>query len=72
MRVVLAEDNLLVREGLRAILADEPDAAVVGVCTALEELLAMVDVHEPDLVLTDIRMPPTKPMRGFALHAHCA
>jgi len=59
VRVVLAEDNLLVREGLRAVLTDERDVEVVAVCARLDELLAAVDVHEPGLVLTDIRMPPT-------------
>ncbi len=65
VRVVLAEDNLLVREGLRAVLTDERDVEVVAVCARLDELLAAVDVHEPGLVLTDIRMPPTLTDEGI-------
>lgn len=65
LRVVLAEDNLLVREGLRALLADQPDVDVVAVCADLDELLAAVERTSPDLVLTDIRMPPTHTDEGI-------
>jgi DNA-binding NarL/FixJ family response regulator len=59
LRVVLAEDNYLVREGVVRLLGDEPDVEVVAACGDLDELLAAVGVHVPDVVLTDIRMPPT-------------
>ena len=59
LRVVVAEDNLLVREGLRAMLSDADGIDVVAVCERYEELMAAVEQHQPDVVLTDIRMPPT-------------
>lgn len=65
VRVVLAEDNLLVREGLRAVLAKEQGLEVMAACTGLDELLAAVDRHGPDLVVTDIRMPPTHTDEGI-------
>jgi DNA-binding NarL/FixJ family response regulator len=57
--VVVAEDNLLVREGLRAMLSDADGIDVVAVCERYEDLMAAVEQHVPDVVLTDIRMPPT-------------
>jgi len=65
LRVVLAEDNLLVREGLRAVLADEHAVEVVAACAGLDELLAAVDRLAPDVVLTDIRMPPSHTDEGI-------
>jgi DNA-binding NarL/FixJ family response regulator len=59
LRVVMAEDNLLVREGLRAMLSDADGIDVVAVCERYEDLMAAVEQHLPDVVLTDIRMPPT-------------
>ena len=59
LRVVVAEDNLLVREGLRAMLSDADGIDVVAVCERYEDLMAAVERHVPDVVLTDIRMPPT-------------
>ena len=58
IRLVLAEDNYLVREGLRRLLETRPEVEVVAACDSLESLLAAVAEHEPDVVLTDIRMPP--------------
>jgi DNA-binding NarL/FixJ family response regulator len=58
IRLVLAEDNYLVREGLRRLLETRPEVEVVGACDSLESLLAAVAEHAPDVVLTDIRMPP--------------
>ena len=57
--MVVAEDNLLVREGLRAMLSDAEGIDVVAVCERYEDLMAAVEQHVPDVVLTDIRMPPT-------------
>ena len=59
VRLVVAEDNLIAREGLRSILTAAPELAVVTVCATYDELLAAVDEQDPDAVLTDIRMPPT-------------
>jgi DNA-binding NarL/FixJ family response regulator len=58
IRVVLAEDHYLVREGVRRLLETQDDLEVVGVCDDLESLLAMVEADRPDVVVTDIRMPP--------------
>jgi DNA-binding NarL/FixJ family response regulator len=58
IRLVLAEDHYLVREGVRRLLATEPELEVAAVCGDLASLLAAVDAERPDVVLTDIRMPP--------------
>jgi DNA-binding NarL/FixJ family response regulator len=59
IRVVLADDHYLVREGVRRLLETEPEIEVVAVCDDLDSLLAAVDDAKPDVVLTDIRMPPS-------------
>jgi DNA-binding NarL/FixJ family response regulator len=58
IRLVLAEDHYLVREGIRRLLETEPELEVAAVCGDLGSLLAAVDAERPDVVLTDIRMPP--------------
>ncbi|WP_261555432.1 response regulator transcription factor [Frankia tisae] len=58
LRVVLAEDSLLVREGVRMVLEASDDVTVVATCGDLDGLLAAVDTHTPDVVVTDVRMPP--------------
>ena len=59
IRVVLAEDNYLVREGLARLLESQDGLELVGTCGDLDELLATVESEKPDVVITDIRMPPT-------------
>jgi DNA-binding NarL/FixJ family response regulator len=59
VRLVLAEDNAFMREGVRALIQLEDDLELVGVSEDLDGLLALVAAEEPDVVLTDIRMPPT-------------
>ena len=59
LRVVFAEDNYLLREGMSRLIEAQPDLELVGTCTHLDELLASVDATAPDVVITDIRMPPT-------------
>lgn len=58
IRLVLAEDNLLVREGIRRLLETQPEVEVVAACADLDSLLAAVETERPDVVLTDVRMPP--------------
>jgi DNA-binding NarL/FixJ family response regulator len=58
IRIVLAEDHYLVREGVRSLLKAEPGFDVAAVCGDLESLLDAVDRESPDVVITDIRMPP--------------
>jgi DNA-binding NarL/FixJ family response regulator len=58
IRVVLAEDHYLVREGTRRLLETTDEVEIAGVCEDLDSLLAAVDDERPDVVVTDIRMPP--------------
>ena len=58
IRLVLAEDHYLVREGVRRLLEAEPGLEVAAVCGDLDSLLEAVDREMPDVVVTDIRMPP--------------
>jgi DNA-binding NarL/FixJ family response regulator len=58
IRLVLAEDQYLVREGVRRLLETQDDLEVAAVCDDLDSLLAAVAVERPDVVVTDIRMPP--------------
>jgi DNA-binding NarL/FixJ family response regulator len=59
IRVVLADDHYLVREGVRRLLENAADVEVVAVASDYDSLLAAVDAERPDVVVTDIRMPPT-------------
>ena len=72
IRVVLAEDHYLVREGVRRLLETRPDLEVAAVCGDLDSLLAAVDAERPDVVVTDIRMPPEARTRGFRPPRGCA
>lgn len=58
IRIVLADDHYLVREGVRRLLETAPGLEVVGVCGDLGSLLETVEAELPDVVVTDIRMPP--------------
>jgi DNA-binding NarL/FixJ family response regulator len=58
IRIVIAEDNLLVREGVERLLELQPDIEVVASCDNYGSLLAAAEAERPDVVLTDIRMPP--------------
>jgi DNA-binding NarL/FixJ family response regulator len=69
VRVVLAEDSLIVREGVQQLLAGSPTVDVVAVCGDLDSLDAAVEEHHPDVVLTDIRMPPSNTNEGIELAA---
>lgn len=64
-RIVVAEDAYLVREGIRQVLAQEDEVEVVEFCSDLSSLLQAVDRHEPDVVVTDIRMPPSNTDEGI-------
>ncbi|SDG27751.1 response regulator transcription factor [Pseudonocardia oroxyli] len=58
VRVVLAEDSFLVREGVRRLLDTDPAVELVDACGDLPSLMAAVDRAQPQVVVTDIRMPP--------------
>jgi DNA-binding NarL/FixJ family response regulator len=64
IRLVIAEDDFLVREGVKELLASAEDVEVVAICGDLEGLVAAVEREKPDVVLTDIRMPPTNTDEG--------
>jgi DNA-binding NarL/FixJ family response regulator len=63
--VVFADDNYLVREGVSALLAEDDGIDVVDTAVDSRSLIASVDEHQPDAVLTDIRMPPTHTNEGI-------
>ena len=58
IRIVLADDNYLVREGVRRLLETQSDLEVVATSDDLDSLLEAVETARPDVVVTDIRMPP--------------
>jgi DNA-binding NarL/FixJ family response regulator len=66
LRVVFAEDNYLVREGTSALLREVGEVELVGVVADLQGLMDAVEEQIPDVVLTDIRMPPTHTTEGIA------
>jgi DNA-binding NarL/FixJ family response regulator len=65
LRIVFAEDDYLVREGTAALLAEVEDVDLLDAVGDRDSLLAAVEEHGPDAVLTDIRMPPTKTTEGI-------
>jgi DNA-binding NarL/FixJ family response regulator len=65
IRVVLAEDHVLLREGMSRLVAASEDLELAGVAGDLPELLAVVREQVPDVVVTDIRMPPTGTSEGI-------
>ena len=65
IRVVLAEDHYLVREGLLRLLATENELDVVATCADFQGLIDAVASVQPDVVVTDIRMPPTRTDEGI-------
>ena len=69
IRVVIADDNLLVREGLEQLLAGQQNIELVGAYGDLPSLLEAIEADPPDVVLTDIRMPPSHSDEGIRLAA---
>ena len=65
IRLVIADDHLLVREGVRRLLENERDIEIAAVCGDLDSLLAAVAAEHPDVVVTDIRMPPDNTDEGI-------
>ena len=64
-RVIIADDALLLRQGVIAVLATLDGIEVVAEADDYDALMAAVDEHQPDLVITDIRMPPTLTDEGI-------
>lgn len=69
IRVVLADDSLLVREGLERVLAGEPKLVLAAACEDMPSLLDAIEAERPDVVVTDIRMPPTESDEGIQVAA---
>jgi DNA-binding NarL/FixJ family response regulator len=65
IRLVIADDEYLVREGLRRLLETQDGLEVAAVCDDLDSLLAAVAAERPDVVVTDIRMPPAATDEGI-------
>ena len=65
LRVVVAEDHVLVREGLIRLVEAQDDLTVVGVAEDIDGLMALCESEKPDVVVTDIRMPPTGTDEGI-------
>ena len=67
VRIVLVEDHIILRDGLKALIEMEPDFTVVGEFDAVDQCLAAIDELQPDLVLTDLELPQRS---GIELLAH--
>ena len=63
--VFLADDNLIVREGVRALIERHPDLRVVGVAADYDEVVSGVAATEPQVLVTDVRMPPSFSREGI-------
>ena len=74
LRVVIAEDSLLMREGIRQVIDSAEDIEVVAECADLPALSRLVDEQAPDVVVTDVRMPPQLTDEGiqFAVAARAS
>lgn len=69
IRVAIAEDSYVIREFLTTTLSSTPEVDLVAVCTNGKELATAIDTWDPDVVLTDIRMPPSGAEEGVRIAA---
>lgn len=69
LRIALAEDSFIVREGIEQVLRGDVGVEIVASCADMPSLLAAVDADPPDVVLTDIRMPPEGDDAGIQIAA---
>jgi DNA-binding NarL/FixJ family response regulator len=67
IRILVADDSYLAREGIARILADEDDIEIVDECDDMESLRQAVEKQKPDVVLADVRMPPTGTDEGIRI-----
>src|SRR5260370_7099566 len=65
IRVAIADDSFIVREGMRELLESVDEVDVVATCSDMDSLLAAIERERPDVVVTDIRMPPTNTNEGI-------
>jgi DNA-binding NarL/FixJ family response regulator len=71
LRLLVAEDNFLVREGICRMLATTDRVSVAAVCADYDDTVAALGSVTPDVVLTDIRMPPTRTDEGLQIAQLC-
>jgi DNA-binding NarL/FixJ family response regulator len=69
IRVVIADDSFIVRDGMRELLQSVDEVDVVATCNDMDSLRAAIERERPDVVLTDIRMPPTNTDEGIRVAA---
>jgi DNA-binding NarL/FixJ family response regulator len=69
LHVVLADDSYLMREALRQLLAPVPEVELVALCNDADALLAAVERESPNVVVTDLRMPPLHEREGIRVAA---
>ncbi|UGT43523.1 response regulator transcription factor [Nocardia yamanashiensis] len=67
VKVVVAEDSLLIRDAVLRVLATDASIEVAGIATDFDATLELVRAHRPDVLITDIRMPPTGTDEGVRL-----
>jgi DNA-binding NarL/FixJ family response regulator len=65
IRVVLADDNYLLREGVKQLIESQPELELAAVAVDFDSLMAAVAAERPEVVITDIRMPPTGTDEGI-------
>ncbi len=65
INVAIADDSVLVLEGIQHVLADQPGIEVVASCDDMPSLLQAVEAVQPDVVVSDIRMPPSRTDEGI-------
>ena len=70
IRVVIADDAYVIREGLAATLSLAPEIELVGLCSDGNELSACIAAEHPDVVITDVRMPPSGDGEGIRIASH--
>ncbi|MDP8937082.1 MAG: response regulator transcription factor [Actinomycetota bacterium] len=70
IRLVLAEDNYLLREGVCRLIEAQPELELLAACEDYDSLVEAIETHRPDVVLTDIRMPPTGTNEGIRAAEH--
>lgn len=69
LRIALAEDSFIVREGIEQVLRGDEEIEIAASCADMPSLLAAVEADPPDVVLTDIRMPPQGDDAGIQIAA---
>ena len=69
IKVAIADDSVLVLEGIQHLLAAQPGIEVVASCDDMPSLLRAVEDVQPDVVVSDIRMPPSKTDEGIQVAA---